>query len=355
MVLTFAFEIISPLLSVLAKYYVIYPFRRMMAYAAVVKTSSHKIAMQADLNALEVGSVFDASTHMAKCLALFFFAMTYSAGIPILMPVCGIAFCLFFYVDRLLLCRFYQKPPKYGDAAMKLLLRALPFAVLIRVAVSIWMLSNEDVLPRGPFDNTALPSSIEDIAIIVAMSDKYANFADMMQNYDVFGIVNLGERITRPNILPLLGLFAAIVIYLLMAFVWPRLPVHWVLSRLLNCVRQCKKNRVHIDNKGFVYNVDIMGLKVSAATTTTTTTTTTSTTTTIIITVTKLLLLLLLLPQDPLRTEISPYTGEYYKLVDYGGSNKCGRCRTSKDEITKAETDVGWKGLYKDGKINILI
>lgn len=262
MVLTFIFEIISPLLSVLAKYYIIFPLRRAMAYASVVKMNSHKIAMQADLNALEVGNTFDASTHMAKCLALFFFAMTYSAGIPVLMPVCSFAFCLFFYVDRLLLCRFYHKPPKYGDAAMLLLLKALPFALLIRVAFGIWMLSNEDVLPRGEFAVSALPDSLESISILQSLSDEYASFAADMENYELFNTVNLGDRITRPNILPLLLLFALIVLYLLFALVWPRLPIAWILSRFMNCIHQCKKNRVHTDNRGFVYNVDLIALKV---------------------------------------------------------------------------------------------
>lgn len=316
MVLTFVFEIISPLLSVLAKYYIIYPLRRSMAYAAVVRMSSHKIAMQADLNALEVGNVFDASTHMAKCLALFFFAMTYSAGIPVLMPVCGLAFCLFFYIDRLLLCRFYQKPPKYGDAAMKLLLEALPFALLIRVGVGIWMLSNEEVLPRGEFSISALPDAVENISILKSLSDQYSDFAGDMDGYKLGGVLSLGSRITRPSILPLFGLFVMIVFYLLFAFIWPKLPIAWVVSRFMNCLRQCKKNRVHTDNRGFVYNVDLMNLK------------------------------------DPLRTEISPYTGEYYKLIEYGQRTLCSRCSKSKDEITKAETEDGWKGLYKDGMLS---
>ncbi len=317
MVLTFVFEIVSPLLSVLAKYYIIYPFRRAMTYASVERMSSHKIAMQADLNALEVGNVFDASTHMAKCLALLFFAMTYSAGIPILMPVCGVAFCMFFYVDRLLICRFYQKPPKYGDAAMKLLLRALPFALLARVGFGIWMLSNDSVLPRGPFSVTALPDAVESISILQTLSDEYAEFAETMDGYRLFGFINLGSRITRPNVLPLLVLLAAIVIYMFLAYIWPKLPIHWVIKRSLNCVRQCKKNRVHTDNRGFIYNADLMALK------------------------------------DPLRTETSPYCGEYYKLIEYGNASSiCSMCSKPRDEITMADTEDGWKGLYKDGVLS---
>ena len=53
-----------------------------------------------------------------------------------------------------------------------------------------------------------------------------------------------------------------------------------------------------------------------------------------------------------MRTEISPFTGEYYKLIDYGQTSLFSRCRKHKDEITKAETEDGWKGLYKDGMLS---
>lgn len=73
--------------------------------------------------------------------------MTYSAGLPIMMFMSTIAFYIYFYVDKLLLLRYYAKPPKIGDAIMQIVVKILPWAGAIRLAVACWMYSNEDIFP----------------------------------------------------------------------------------------------------------------------------------------------------------------------------------------------------------------
>jgi hypothetical protein len=311
MLLTFLFEIVTPIASVLFKAYVFYPFRRMLVHPSVEKMTSDSIAMQADLNALEVGSVFDCSTHTAKLLALLFFAMTYAAAIPILMPLLAITFGLFFYVDRLLLCRFYQKPPNLGDASMRTILSVLPLAAGFRLLLGIWMLSNDSVLPDGSLSAEQIPDFVlENVPQIEMVLDYYNQFVESLQNREVF-IINLGTRITRPTIVPLCAMLALIVLYILMKFIWPKLPVAWFITSFRKLIAGLSKGRkVHADARGFIYNIDLLRLK------------------------------------DPLRTESSPFTGEYYKIIDYG-SQRC--CFGHKDEITKEDTEAGWKGLYRDG------
>jgi hypothetical protein len=78
--------------------------------------------MQKDLNALMVGDVFDSTDHAAQLLTLLFFAMIYSSGLPLLIPLCCFAFILYFRVDKFLVCRYFQKPPNIGDAVIRRLL-----------------------------------------------------------------------------------------------------------------------------------------------------------------------------------------------------------------------------------------
>ena len=160
-----------------------------------------------------------------------------------------------------------------------------------------------------------MPAVIPPIPILLSLSTQYANFVASIQNGDLLGMgdINTGDRITRPNVVPLLILLVLVIFYLLMTIVWPRLPFAWAITTIMNVCRHIRKrNKVHVDSRGFIYAADLVQLK------------------------------------DPLRTEISPYTGEYYKIIDYG-TKKCCNCVASKDEITKEETEDGWKGLFKDG------
>lgn len=105
----------------------------MHEHPKIQNRSSHKYPMQADVNALvfillsivsflqEHGGPFDTTVNNAQLLALLFFAMTYSAGLPIMMFMTTVAYFIYFYVDKLLLLRYYAKPPKMGDAIMEVL------------------------------------------------------------------------------------------------------------------------------------------------------------------------------------------------------------------------------------------
>ena len=107
---------------------------------------STSIVMQYDLNQIEVGPVFDSTDHTAQLLILLFFAMTFSPGLPLLMPLMCLVFSLYFLVDKLLLCRHYQKPPQLGPSAIKVVTAYLPYAAILRLAVACWMYGNHNIL-----------------------------------------------------------------------------------------------------------------------------------------------------------------------------------------------------------------
>lgn len=115
---TFILQSFSPLVGSLFAYNITYPLKRLWAHVHIQSQTSHKFPMQADVNALELGPVFDVTVHSAQLFALFFFAMTYGAGMPILMPLSLFTFILYFHIDKLMLCKFNKKPPHIGDAVM---------------------------------------------------------------------------------------------------------------------------------------------------------------------------------------------------------------------------------------------
>jgi hypothetical protein len=65
------------------------------------------------------------------------------------MPLCALVFFIYFHVDKMLLLRHYHKPPKMGDAVMRVVLDFLPWAAIIRLAIACWMLSNYQLFPES--------------------------------------------------------------------------------------------------------------------------------------------------------------------------------------------------------------
>jgi hypothetical protein len=168
--------------------------------------------MQHDLNMLEVGPVFDSTTHTAQLLTLLFFAMTFAPGLPLLMPLCCFAFILYFRIDKFLLCRFYQKPPQLGDAAIRIVIAQLPYAAIIRLAFACWMFGNTTILPEATTAGGTLSAGSS-----TAQSHS-AGFAD---------------RLTRSNTLPLLILMVLIIAGKIVLKFFEYVPVFWVLRCFL--------------------------------------------------------------------------------------------------------------------------
>eukprot|EP01039_Chlorochromonas_danica_P003057 gene3057-3337_t len=155
---TFILQSFTALLFNLVMYYFIHPILRLYFHRFVKENKSHMFVMQHDLNMLEVGPIFDPTDHTAQLLTLLFFTMTYAPGLPLLTPLCCVAFALYFRVDKVLLCRWYQKPPQVGDAAIRNVLRLLPYATLIRLAFACWMFGNQEIFPTSSTTSSSFAS-----------------------------------------------------------------------------------------------------------------------------------------------------------------------------------------------------
>ena len=93
---------------------------------------------------MEVGPIFSPTANTAELLLLLFFAMTFAPGLPIMMPLACVAFTLFFFTDKMLFLHYYQRPAHLNDGVMQVVLRLLPWAAVIRLAIGCWMLGQCD-------------------------------------------------------------------------------------------------------------------------------------------------------------------------------------------------------------------
>lgn len=224
---------------------------------------STSIVMQNDLNKIQVGPVFDPTLQTAQLLTLLFFAMTFAPGLPLLMPLCCFTFTMYFRIDKMLLCRFFQKPPQVGSSGMKLVIKYLPFAALLRMAFSIWMFGNYGVLPNDKRGDTAYSASLEESR-------------DSNRN------VGVNSVIFRENVFPIFILFLLVAFCQFLIRIWKFLPIYWILKliKLVFDVFTDKKDiKSAVNESGSVHPWEVIKMN------------------------------------DPRRQHVAPFTGDYFRYV----------------------------------------
>mmetsp|Transcript_15197 Transcript_15197/g.22859 ORF Transcript_15197/g.22859 Transcript_15197/m.22859 type:complete len:1310 (+) Transcript_15197:270-4199(+) len=313
--LTFILQIFGPLGLKLLKYYVLSPCKMCYAHPKINNRTSHKYAMQADVNALELGGVFDTTLHNAQLLALLFFGMTYAPGLPLMMPLSMFAFTLYLNIDKMLLLRYYAKPPKMGDAVMRVVLKLLPWACVIRLCIACWMYSNYDVFPYTELDITVIPNfSALDTERV---SELYNNWVEKQTERDIL-FFNTGDRITRGNVFPLFVLMVIIVVTTFIFNAMKHSPIyyfakviHWTWTHI-----QLNKASNGRTKKLSPFEIAKRG--------------------------------------DPLRAEMAPFTGDYYQFLqsEFEKSKRVSRClgfitKFVRPDLTEEELQQGWRVSYQ--------
>jgi RNA recognition motif-containing protein len=228
---TFIIKAIQFPLIKLLKFYVLSPLKRFINYSNVRNKSGHNIITQLECNKLAVGSEFDLNKSSSTIMTLLFMAMTYGAGIPMFMPLLCAIFGFTYYVDKLLMCRYYQKPPLISAIMMTKIVTLLPFAAVIRMSFAIWMFGNPDVLQSA-----------------------HNTYADIfLQQTSSIGIGEgpqfIMARILRPNSLPLFCLLC-LLLFITVSYtlnLHEKLPIFWAMRKIWDVISKSKNSKVGLD------------------------------------------------------------------------------------------------------------
>lgn len=253
--------------------------------------------MQHDLNMLEVGQVFDSTDHTAQLLTLLFFAMMYSPGLPLLMPLCCFAFTLYFRVDKYLLCRYYQKPPHIGDEAIRLVVSYLPYAAVIRLCFACWMYGNTDILVTSSSEST----------------QAYESFLEGLRQSNS-GISFARDKIFRTNVFPLFILLVVVAAGIFVNQFWKQLPIFWTYKLIMSIISVISSKK------------DIFAKQTDQG----------------VITAWELIRL-----NDPNRHQSCPFTGEYFRFIKHKDEipDTCIQMfeYAYLTQLTEVEIEEGWK------------
>ncbi len=101
---------------------------------------------------LYLGPNFDMGRRYSQILVTIFVVLIYSPGMPILYA-CAFLFLLSCYwVDKILLLRFYRSPPKIDLFIAKLFDVIVLAGLILHFCFAIWMYGNDTILTSTSFD-----------------------------------------------------------------------------------------------------------------------------------------------------------------------------------------------------------
>jgi hypothetical protein len=276
-------------------YLIIAPLTRRNSLPLVKAYKSQSVVMQQDLNLLLVGPDFDITVATAQNLALFFFAMTYATALPLLMPLGFILLMLSYWTDKMLICRYYQRPPYSGTGVMKTVLECMFWAGLLRLLIGCWVFSNPDV-----FDY----QSIYDVKSISGAAAYVQHAKGYLPEW-------METRLIRTNVFPLVVLIMVILFCRLCIFIYQMNPAGIISSYFRCALYACRSNKIFAAEAA----TTVRGFD-------------------------------LFVSDDDLRQECAPFTQDYFKYVTDNTARLLaghGFFKHMDLQLTDAEKAEGWQ------------
>jgi hypothetical protein len=200
-ILTMAINSVTVHIGPMVGYYIIQPIKLCMAGVS---------ATQRSLNKKVEGPEFEISTRFPMILNTLAVTMVFSSALPILLPIAFVACQLFYHVDKLLLLRYFRKPPAYDAKLASGTVHLLPFVLLVHCAFATWVYGAPQV-----FQSTCIPLESFDYEEYLATAGEY----DTM---------NMLPRILRRNVFPMFLLTILLTTLIIYEYFGS-----WIVSKLL--------------------------------------------------------------------------------------------------------------------------
>mmetsp|Transcript_246 Transcript_246/g.234 ORF Transcript_246/g.234 Transcript_246/m.234 type:complete len:157 (+) Transcript_246:429-899(+) len=81
----------------------------------------------------------------SQILSMFYIAVIFGAGMPILYFFLVLTFTLTYWVDKFTVLRIYRKPPRVGKSLIKVTREWLNLSIIIHFTISLWIYSNSAI------------------------------------------------------------------------------------------------------------------------------------------------------------------------------------------------------------------
>eukprot|EP00753_Platysulcus_tardus_P008360 PLAT15919.1.p1 GENE.PLAT15919.1~~PLAT15919.1.p1 ORF type:complete len:1334 (+),score=543.12 PLAT15919.1:95-4003(+) len=195
LMLTMIFNIVAPHIAPLLRAFIVHPLR-----IAIFRSAAFT---QRQLDDLYQGPQFNLASRYATVLNTVFVSLMYSGGLPLLPMLALLAMVVMYWVDKWLMLRVYNKPPRFDESLNEAAIDALPWAVLIHLVITCWMFSTPGMLQSSTL-------AVGQIVDTVAQDSLTVDDAETISSS-----LGLAGRLLQLNVFPLFLLTIALLCYLL--------------------------------------------------------------------------------------------------------------------------------------------
>jgi hypothetical protein len=109
------------------------------------KQKSRKL-LQKDYEDMYVGPEFSLDSRLAQIVAFTWTTFTYSSGLPIMYIITAVNFMIIYWIDKVLLLRFYKSPKNYDEQSINFALGQCYYAFLFHFLIGSLVYSNDQIL-----------------------------------------------------------------------------------------------------------------------------------------------------------------------------------------------------------------
>ena len=199
------------------------------------KHHAHEAAVtQRQLNALFEGPSFDMATRLGYVLNTCACTISFSSGLPILIPLAMISFFVSFWVDKYMVLRFYKKPVEKESTTIVRAFSTLPYVVLLHFIIALLTLGDSTIF-------------VSEKVMNLTASMTAVNNENVFLGYHV--LMLLANAVDRKHMIPAV-VSGCIVLTTIVLYLFPTTP----LLKLMKCASVLmgrRRRRVSDNNPPF--------------------------------------------------------------------------------------------------------
>lgn len=160
------------------------------------------VATQSELDRLWRTPEFSLTARVSATLNVVFAAVAFSSALPLLLPGAAVILVVQFWVDKWALLRYSSAPLRQGRELADLMLESLPWALVLRCALGIWLYG----VPEAPITGTDnLNATFPNLSNAIDSGLQFAGFS-----------TELRRRPFQISVLPITGLMLLVLAAILL-------------------------------------------------------------------------------------------------------------------------------------------
>ena len=111
----------------------------------MARTRKGYVLSQEELNKIYMGLEFEMPFRYAQLLSTIFVTFTFGIGIPLLYPIACATMLFAYFLDKFIFVSYSLTPERLNATLSHSVAQILPFALVIHLGMSIWVLSNNEL------------------------------------------------------------------------------------------------------------------------------------------------------------------------------------------------------------------